>query len=140
METASAPLGKAMYVASSLDKSWLQSVQRKLFQQSQKQPDYVFAKLWGLITDPHNLRIAFARVAANRGRRTAGTVSYTHLDVYKRQQQAKRSCQRESDRALPGRGWPGVARSALRDLLRLDRQARSELTEHASRTRQPVAG
>ena len=72
METASAPLGKAMYVASSLDKSWLQSVQRKLFQQSQKQPDYVFAKLWGLITDPHNLRIAFARVAANRGRRTAG--------------------------------------------------------------------
>lgn len=81
METASAPLGKAMYVASSLDKSWLQSVQRKLFQQSQKQPDYVFAKLWGLITDPHNLRIAFARVAANRGRRTAGIDGQTVRNV-----------------------------------------------------------
>ena len=38
----------------------------------QEQPDYVFAKLWGLVTDPRNLRIAVARVARNRGRRTAG--------------------------------------------------------------------
>ena len=81
METASVPLGKAMYVASALDESWLQNVQRKLFQQSQKQPDYVFDKLWGLITDPHNLRIAFARVAANRGRRTAGIDGQTVRNV-----------------------------------------------------------
>ena len=81
METASVPLGKALYVASARDESWLQNMQRTLFQQRQKQPDYVFAKLWGLITDPHNLRIAFARVAANRGRRTAGIDGQTVRNV-----------------------------------------------------------
>jgi hypothetical protein len=31
MSTTSRPLGKAMYVASKLDKSWLQNEQRKLY-------------------------------------------------------------------------------------------------------------
>ena len=81
MGMAAAPLGKAMYVASKLDTSWLQSVQRKLFQQSQQQPDYVFCKLWGLVTDPRNLRIALGRVAANRGRRTAGVDGQTVRNI-----------------------------------------------------------
>ena len=69
--------GKAMYVASELDKSWLLSEQRKLYERSQKETGYVFAKLWGLITDPRNLRMAFARVASNRGARTAGVDGVT---------------------------------------------------------------
>jgi len=72
MSTASKPLRKAMYVASELDRSWLQSAQRRLYQRSRNNPDYVFCKLWGLVTDPRNLRMAVARVARNKGARTAG--------------------------------------------------------------------
>jgi RNA-directed DNA polymerase len=72
MGTSSAPLRKAMYVASELDKSWLQSEQRRLYERSWNNPDYVFFKLWGLVTDPRNLRMAMARVARNKGARTAG--------------------------------------------------------------------
>ncbi len=61
-----------MYVASKLDRSWLRSEARKLYARSMENIDYVFDKLWGLVTDPRNLRIAFARVAGNRGRRTPG--------------------------------------------------------------------
>jgi RNA-directed DNA polymerase len=77
MRTTSAPLRKAMYVASELDKSWLQSEQRRLYEQSRNNPDYVFRKLWGFITDPRNLRIATARVAQNKGARTAGVDGLT---------------------------------------------------------------
>jgi group II intron reverse transcriptase/maturase len=66
-----------MYVASELDKSWLQSVQRRLYERSRNDPDCVFCKLWGLITDPRNLRMAAARVARNKGARTAGVDGLT---------------------------------------------------------------
>ncbi len=72
MRVTSKPLGKAMYVASQLDKSWLQSERKKLYRRSLENPDYVFCKLWGLVTDLRNLRMAVARVSRNRGRRTAG--------------------------------------------------------------------
>jgi RNA-directed DNA polymerase len=81
MRVTSKPQGKAMYVASELDKSWLLSEQRKLHKRSQQEPDYVFRKLWGLVTDPRNLRVAFARVASNRGRRTAGVDGLTVRSV-----------------------------------------------------------
>lgn len=84
MGSASKPQGKAMYVASAPDKAWLLSVQRKLDKQSQGNPDYVFHKLWGLVTDPRNLRIALARVARNRGRRTAGVDGQTVRSVLAR--------------------------------------------------------
>ncbi len=61
-----------MYTASADDRLWLQSVQRKLYAQSRDHPDYRFDELWGLVTDPRNLRIAFGRVQRNRGARTAG--------------------------------------------------------------------
>ena len=77
MPSTSAPLGKAMYVASEDDRLWLQSVQRKLYARSRERPDYVFEKLWGLVTDPRNLRIALARVQRNRGARTAGVDGIT---------------------------------------------------------------
>lgn len=61
-----------MYVAPQSDKDWLRHVQRALYQRSQNDPDYVFRKLWGFVTDPRNLRLALQRVARNRGRRTPG--------------------------------------------------------------------
>ncbi len=72
MRRAAKPQKQAMYVAPSLDKSWLLSEQCKLYTRSWNQTGYVFAKLWGLVTDPRTLRVALARVAANRGARSAG--------------------------------------------------------------------
>jgi retron-type reverse transcriptase len=43
--------------------------------------DYVFCKLWGLVTDERNLRIAVARVTRNRGSRTAGVDGLTMRKV-----------------------------------------------------------
>ena len=77
MSTASLPQGKAMYVAPQSDKDWLLSEQRKLYTRSMGDPGYVFRKLWGLITDLQCLRIGVARVAANKGRRTAGVDGIT---------------------------------------------------------------
>ena len=72
MSAALGPLGQAMYVATKEDTLWLQNVQRALHTRSKEHLDYVFEKLWGLVTDPRNFRIAFARVQRNRGARTAG--------------------------------------------------------------------
>src|SRR4051812_8489996 len=66
-----------MYVATRAERYWLLTEQRKLYARSQQQPDYVFCKLWGLVTDPRNLRIGLARVAGNRGKRTAGVDGLT---------------------------------------------------------------
>lgn len=81
MSATSKPRGEAMYMASELDKSWLLNVQRKLYAQSYRDPSYIFRELWGLVTDPRNLRIALARVARNRGRRTAGVDGKTVRNV-----------------------------------------------------------
>jgi RNA-directed DNA polymerase len=77
MGMASTPPGKAMYVAPRPDWDWLRIEQRKLYTRSQEQVDYVFGKLWGLVTDPRNLRMGLARVAGNRGSRTAGVDGVT---------------------------------------------------------------
>ena len=84
MGTPSRPPGKAMYVAPRPDWDWLRIEQRKLYARSEQHVDYVFRKLWGLITDPRNLRMALARVAGNRGRRTAGVDGITLGHVTKR--------------------------------------------------------
>jgi RNA-directed DNA polymerase len=80
----SKPQGKAMYVASKFDKDWLLNVQRMLYARSRATSGYVFRKLWGLVTDPQNLRIALSRVARNRGRRTAGVDGVTVYQLMKR--------------------------------------------------------
>jgi len=72
MSAALGSLGQAMYVATKEDTLWLQNVQRALHTRSKEHPDYVFEKLWGLVTALRNLRIAFVRVQRNRGARTAG--------------------------------------------------------------------
>jgi hypothetical protein len=53
MRAAVRTQGKAMYVASELDESWLLSEQHKLYKHSQDNAEYVFHKLWGLITADH---------------------------------------------------------------------------------------
>jgi len=74
----SKPQGKRpVYAAPRSDKDWLLTVQRKLYARSMEDPDYVFCKLWGLVTDERNLRIAVARVTRNRGSRTAGVDGLT---------------------------------------------------------------
>jgi group II intron reverse transcriptase/maturase len=81
MRTAAKPPREATYVANQLDESWLRTEQRKLYTRSQKEPSYVFEKLWGLITDPRNLRTALARVAHNKGRNTPGVDGVTVRSV-----------------------------------------------------------
>jgi len=61
-----------MYIATEEDRLWIQSVQGKLYARSRDNPDYRFEELWGLVTDPRNLRIALSRVQRNRGACTAG--------------------------------------------------------------------
>ena len=53
-------------------KAWLLNVQRKLYQWSKAHPDERYRDMWNWITDPHNLRCAWRRVASNRGKRTPG--------------------------------------------------------------------
>ena len=114
MRTHSEPQGKAMYVASQSDKDWLLSVQRKLYTQSQKDLSYVFEKLWGFITDSRNLRVAFARVARNKGRRTAGADRVTVAHVV-----AKRHKARERQRSVAGaRGELGGRERPRRGIVR----------------------
>src|SRR3954464_1499725 len=50
MSAALGSLGQAMYVATKEDTLWLQDVQRALHTRSKEHPDYVFEKLWGLVT------------------------------------------------------------------------------------------
>jgi RNA-directed DNA polymerase len=77
MRAATKPLGQATYVALQSDKDWIQSVQRALYTRSKTELDYVFEKLWGLVTDLRNLRFAAVRVARNKGHRTAGVDGIT---------------------------------------------------------------
>ncbi|MBL8740062.1 MAG: group II intron reverse transcriptase/maturase, partial [Myxococcales bacterium] len=66
------------------DLDWLRSEQRKLYARSEKAIDYVFRKLWGLVTDLRNLRPALARVTRNRGARTSGVDGVTVRKLLKR--------------------------------------------------------
>lgn len=81
---AAKPPGKATYVAPRSDLDWLRSEQRKLYARSEKEIEYVFRKLWGLVTDIRNLRAALARVARNRGARTSGVDGMTVQKILKR--------------------------------------------------------
>ena len=83
MGAAAESLGQATYVATKDDRLWLLNVQRKLYTRSRENSIYVFEKLWGLVTDPRNLRIAFARVQRNRGARTGGVDRVTVRQVLK---------------------------------------------------------
>src|SRR5687768_16800870 len=108
MSAAAKSQKQAMYVVTKDERLWLLNVQRKLYAQSQKEPSYVFQKLWGLVTDPQNLRIAFARVNRNRGRRTAGVDRVTvrqvlHLGVDRFLEQLREELRSGAFRPRPAR-------------------------------------
>jgi RNA-directed DNA polymerase len=77
VRTRKKPLERAAYAAPQSDRDWLQSVQTTLYTRSMENPDYVFRKLWGLITDLRNLRSALARVARKKGSRSPGVDGIT---------------------------------------------------------------
>ena len=81
MSATAKPQGEAMYVASAPDEAWLLNEQRKLHERSRMDPDHVFGKLWGLVTDTRNLRNALARVARNKGKRASGVDGVTVRSV-----------------------------------------------------------
>jgi group II intron reverse transcriptase/maturase len=100
-----------MYVASEGDTLWVLNEQRKLYKRSWESPVYAFEKLWGLVTDPRNLRVALTRVARNRGRRTAGVDGITVKKIMADGAEAFLSGVREELRA--GRYQPSPVRRVL---------------------------
>ena len=54
------------------DEAWILSVQRKLYQWSQANPDGQWRDMWGWLIDIRTLRCAWRRMASNLGARTAG--------------------------------------------------------------------
>jgi retron-type reverse transcriptase len=54
------------------DKAWLLDIQRKLYTWSRTHPGEPWQDMWGWLTSPRNLRVAWRRVARNRGARSAG--------------------------------------------------------------------
>jgi len=72
-----------MYVATQADKDWLLNEQRKLYARSFDNPEFIHRKLWGLVTDPRNLRCSLSRVARNKGSRTAGVDGITVRRILK---------------------------------------------------------
>jgi hypothetical protein len=54
------------------DKAWLLDIQRKLYTWSRSTPDDAWRDMWKWVTHPQNLRLAWRRVASNRGARSSG--------------------------------------------------------------------
>lgn len=59
------------------DEDWLLNIQRKLYQWSKGNPDSSYGDLWNWITDPRNIKLAFRRVASNKGKNTPGVDGVT---------------------------------------------------------------
>lgn len=59
------------------DASWLLGVQRKLYQWSREHPEDAYREVWNWVTDSRNLRMAWQKVAGNRGKRTPGVDGLT---------------------------------------------------------------
>jgi RNA-directed DNA polymerase len=66
-----------MYMDRQVDEAWILSVQRKLYQWSQENPDDKWRDMWGWLTDIRTIRCAWWRVSSNRGARTAGVDGMT---------------------------------------------------------------
>ncbi len=59
------------------DKAWLLNIQRKLYTWSEGHPDEAWREMWNWLTHPRNLRLAWRRVASDRGRRACGVDGWT---------------------------------------------------------------
>lgn len=56
---------------------WLLNIQCKLYAWSRGHPSERWREMWNWVIHPHNLRLAWRRVASNRGARTAGVDKVT---------------------------------------------------------------
>lgn len=65
------------------DKVWLLDIQRKLYTWSRSNPDDAWRDMWNWVTQPQNLRLAWRRVASNRGARSSGVdkVTVKHIET-----------------------------------------------------------
>jgi RNA-directed DNA polymerase len=63
------------------DNDWLLNIQRKLYRWSKQNPAEPYKDLWNWIIDLRNLRLAFRRVATNKGRNTAGVDGITIVGI-----------------------------------------------------------
>ena len=66
------------------DKAWLLDIQHRLYKWSRAEPDEAYRDLWNWVTDPRNLRVAWGRVARNRGARSAGADRVTVRKILQR--------------------------------------------------------
>ncbi len=66
------------------DKVWLLDIQRKLYVWSRNHPEQAWRDMWNWLTDPRNLRLAWRRVASNRGARSAGVDGLTVRRIQQR--------------------------------------------------------
>ncbi len=66
------------------DQAWLLDIQRKLYRWSRAEPDGAHRELWNWVTDPRSLRLAWRRVAGNRGARSAGPDKVTVRAIQRR--------------------------------------------------------
>ncbi len=66
------------------DKAWLLDIQCKLYTWSRTHPGEAWHDMWGWLTSPRNLRVAWRRVASNRGARSAGVDRLTVKQVEQR--------------------------------------------------------
>lgn len=67
-----------------VDSAWLLDIQRKLYAWSRTHPDDAWREMWNWLTDPRNLRLAWRRVASNRGARSAGVDKQTVRGIEQR--------------------------------------------------------
>jgi group II intron reverse transcriptase/maturase len=66
------------------DRLWLLDIQRKLYTWSKHHPDEAWRDMWHWVTDPRTLRVAWRRVASNRGARSAGVDGVTVRQIIRR--------------------------------------------------------
>ena len=66
------------------EQAWLLDIQSKLYAWSRNHPGECWRDMWSWLTDPRNLRLAWRRVAGNRGARTAEVDKVTVKQIEQR--------------------------------------------------------
>lgn len=66
------------------DTAWLLDIQRKLYTWSRNHPEEAWKDIWGWLTSSQNLRLAWRRVAHNKGARSAGVDKVTVRHIKER--------------------------------------------------------
>ncbi|MGH2568383.1 MAG: group II intron reverse transcriptase/maturase [Bacteroidota bacterium] len=90
---------------------WLLNIQRKLYQWSREHPEEAYRDLWNWVTDERNLRLAWGRVATNKGRSTPGVDGVTVNGITKKKGMGAESFLRKlQERLRAGEYYPSPVR------------------------------